>query len=77
MFLYMEDKVEQDRVFKFHSYSEIVKFGVVYFFVCFIFPKLVICSCILEITPSQDNAITWLIMRYFANNISTALIFNS
>lgn len=78
MLSYMEDKREQDRVFKFHSYSEIVKFGVAYFFVSLgFFPKLVICPCVLEITPSQDNAITWLIIRYFATNISTALIFKS
>lgn len=46
-----------------------------YFFVCF--PKLVICSCVLEIIPSQDNAITWLIIRSFATNITTGLIFSS
>lgn len=78
MLLYIEDKKEQAEVFKFHSYLEIVKFGVVYFFLCLgFFPKLVICSCGLEIIPSQDNAITWLIIRSFATNITTGLIFSS
>lgn len=37
MLLYMEDKREQDRVFKFHSYLEIVKSGVVSFFLSLAF----------------------------------------
>jgi len=78
MMLYIEDKRAQDRVFNFHSYLEIVKFGGFYFFICLgFFPKLVICSCVSEITPSRDNAVTWIIIRYVATNMSTALIFNS
>lgn len=43
----------------------------------FVFPKWLICSCGLEITSSQDDTITCLIIRYFATNIPTALIFKS
>lgn len=40
MSLRMEDKREQDKVFKFHSYSEIVKFGIISFVCFFFFSKI-------------------------------------
>lgn len=74
MLLFVGDKMGQDKGFKLHSYLEIVTMGIVCLFV---FPKLFICSCGLEIASSQDNTFTCLVIRYFATNIPTALIFKA